>query len=401
MLIGAQESARPPQSAPYPLRKQTQPHTIKQTIEWYRFGHGHLLAKPAATPPVDLGFAQHRRHAAVWCAALTALLAVIGVTAIIAVPVAIPLPDVLRVLAHHLFGVALPQHIDAGAQSIVWETRTPRVLLGAAVGAGLALGGVILQAIVRNMLADPYILGVNSGASCGAALAILFGVGAGFGDYALQGSAFLGALAASALVFFVARTAGHMTSVRLLMAGVAVGYALSAATSFLVFASDSAEGSRSVMFWLLGSLGLATWNGALAVVIAIVAAVAAVLMLWAPRMDALTAGDETALTLGLNPERFRALLLLAACLLVGVIVAMAGSIGFVGLVVPHLARRLVGGAHRAVIPVSALLGASLLICADIISRTLLAPQEIPIGIITALVGAPLLLILVRRMRPTA
>lgn len=347
-----------------------------------------------------LGYSARRRRTLMWCLVLVVILILTMGAGVIAGPVDISLADSVRIITHHLSGTGLSAGARTGQDAIVWDIRVPRVLLGAAVGAGLALAGVILQALVRNMLADPYVLGVNSGASVGAAAAVLFGVGAGFGDYALQGSAFLGALAASLLVFFIARGAGRLTSTRLLMAGVAVGYALSAATSFLIFASDSAEGARSVMFWLLGSLGLASWNGPLAVIIVIVSSLAAAMLIGGRRLDALTAGDETALTLGINPDRFRLILLIASCLLVGVIVAMAGSIGFIGLVVPHLARRLVGGAHRAVLPVAALLGSILLVWADVLARTLLAPQEIPIGIITALVGAPFLLILVRRMRAT-
>ena len=224
----------------------------------------------------------------------------------------------------------------------------------------------MLSLTVRNALADPYILGINSGASTGAALAILFGVGAGFGEYALQGAAFIGALAASTVMFFIARSAGRLTSVRLFMAGIAVGYALSVVTSFLIFASDSAEGSRSVMFWLLGSLGPDRRRRR--------------------RVD-----------VGVNSDRMRVILVVLTCILVGSVVAMAGSISFVGLVIPHAARRLVGGSHRHMIPVAALLGASLLIVADIGAHTLLAPQEIPIGILTSLVGAPFLILLVRRM----
>lgn len=300
------------------------------------------------------------------------------------------------ILRHHMFGHALLGDL-ATTDAIVWDIRLPRTLLGMAAGGGLAVAGVILQAVVRNVLADPFTLGINSGASTGAALAILFGAGAALGDFALQGSAFIGAAAASVLMFFVARSAGRLTSSRLLMAGVAVGYALSAATSFLVFASDSAEGARSVMFWLLGSLGMAQWGPTLGLTLGVVLCV--VSMLWAlgPRIDALLIGDDAALTLGVSPDRLRILLVVLTCLLVGAVVAMAGSIGFVGLVVPHAARRLVGGSHRHLIPVAALLGASLLVLADIAARTLLAPQEIPIGILTALVGAPFLLLLVRKM----
>ncbi|WP_313511579.1 FecCD family ABC transporter permease [Corynebacterium variabile] len=351
-----------------------------------------------------LGVHAARRRTALWLLSLTAALLVTLVFSVGFGPVGVSPADSARILAHHLFGTALDLGDTGGTltdlarhDAVIWTIRAPRAVLGALVGAGLAVAGVILQATVRNVLADPYVLGVNSGASVGAAAAILTGVGAGFGDYALQTSAFLGATVASFVVFGVARSGGRLTPNRLIMAGVAVGYALSALTSFMIFASDSAESSRSVMFWLLGSLGLASWSGPLVAVAVVVLVVTAVLLVLGPRLDALTAGDETALTLGVHPERMRILLLILSCLLVGTVVAMAGSIGFVGLVVPHLARRMVGGAHRAVLPVAALLGAILLCWADIGSRTLLAPQEIPIGIITALVGAPFLLILVRRM----
>lgn len=355
------------------------------------------IAPPDAPDADLLGVGAQRRRATLWVLGLAAALLVTLVVGVGAGPVAVSPGDSFRIVLHHLTGIG-DVTWESRHDAIVWQIRAPRVILGATVGAGLAMAGVVLQAMVRNILADPYVLGINSGASCGAAAAILFGAGAAFGDYALQGSAFLGALAASALVFLVARSAGRITSVRLLMAGVAIGYALSAATSFLIFASDSAEGARSVMFWLLGSLGLAGWNGPLAVVVVVVAGTAAVLVVTGRRLDALVVGDETALTLGIHPERFRSLLLVGVSLLVGVLVAMAGSIGFVGLVIPHLARRLVGGTHRAVVPVAALLGAILLVWADVLARTLLAPQEIPIGIITALVGAPVLLFLVRRFQ---
>ncbi|HIW91834.1 MAG TPA: iron ABC transporter permease [Candidatus Corynebacterium avicola] len=358
-----------------------------------------------APAPDTLGTAASRRRALAWCTVLTLALLVTLVISVGVGSVSVSPVDSFRILAHHIVGN--PLDIGSGAtgttgdlarhDAVIWTIRAPRVVLGAAVGAGLAVAGVILQACVRNILADPYVLGVNSGASVGAAAAILTGIGAGFGDYALQTSAFLGATVASLIVFGVAGAAGRITATRLIMAGVAVGYALSALTSFMIFASDSAEESRSVMFWLLGSLGLASWSGPLLAVVLVVLGVAAVLLVIAPKLDALAAGDDTALTLGVNPDRMRIVLLVLSCLLVGTVVAMAGSIGFVGLVVPHLARRLVGGTHRAVVPVSALLGAVLLCWADIGARTLLAPQEIPIGIITAIVGAPFLLFLVHRM----
>jgi iron complex transport system permease protein len=344
------------------------------------------------------------RRTVLWTSTLAVTLLGTMVVSVGVGPVAVSPADSARILAHHLLGTSfeIPDGTDLSRlDAVVWTIRAPRAVLAAAVGAGLAVAGVILQATVRNILADPYVLGVNSGASVGAAAAILTGAGAAAGDYALQTSAFLGAAVASAVVFGVARTAGRVTATRLVMAGIAVGYALSAVTSFMVFASDSTESSRSVMFWLLGSLGLASWSGPLAAVVVTVLAVTAVLLVVAPRVDALAAGDDTALTLGVSPERLRVLLLVLSCLLVGSVVAMAGSIGFVGLVVPHLARRLVGGTHRASVPVAALLGAVLLCWADTGARTLLAPQEIPVGVVTALVGAPFLLLLVHRMHQGA
>lgn len=343
-----------------------------------------------------LGFRAQRRRTQIWSAVLVIALAVVLALGLIIGPTPLHLADLGTILSHHLFGSALPDNLHT-ADAIVWDIRLPRLLLGVAVGAGLAVAGAILQAVVRNMLADPFTLGINSGASTGAAMAILFGAGAIFGDFALQGSAFIGAAVAAALMFFVARTAGQLTSVRLLMAGVAVGYALSALTSFLIFASDSAEGTRSLMFWLLGSLALGQWDLTLPVTFAVVLIITIILWCLGPRIDALTIGDDAALTLGINPDRMRAILVVLVCIVVGAVVAMAGSIGFVGLVVPHAARRMVGGTHRYMLPVAALLGAALLVLADIASRTLLAPQEIPIGILTSLVGAPFLLVLIRKM----
>ncbi|WP_432570802.1 FecCD family ABC transporter permease [Kineococcus sp. SYSU DK005] len=348
--------------------------------------------------------ARARRRAAVLVllVALAAAAAVLGAAAGAA---AVPPGDVLRIAGHHLLGLPAPAvagpAAGAVADAVVWQVRLPRVLLGLAAGAGLAVCGTAMQAMVRNPLADPQLLGVTSGASTGAAAALLFGAGAGWGAHALPGSAFAGALAAAVLVHAVARSAGPLTSARLLLSGVAVGHALHAATSFLVFASGSAEGARSVVFWLLGSLGLAAWGAPLAVVLVVVAATAVLLTAWGPRLDALALGDETSRALGVSPAAFRTALLAVVALCVGVLVAACGAIGFVGLVVPHVARRLVGGAHRWCVPAAAALGAAFLVAADLLARTALAPQELPVGIVTALVGCPFLLWLVRTTRTAA
>lgn len=350
-----------------------------------------------------LGIRAQQRRALAWITGLVAVLMLSMAAGVMIGPVPVSPAEVLAVLRTKAAGAGEPYAV-ATTSAIVWEVRLPRVVLGVCAGAGLAVCGMALQAMVRNVLADPYLLGINSGASSGAAAAILFGVGIGagldLGDHALQVSAFIGALTASLLVYGVARTGGRVTGVRLLLAGVAVGYGLYAVTSFLVFASGSPEGSRSVMFWLLGSLTLADWGTPLAAVVVVVLTTAVVLTVGGRKLDALSVGDDTALSLGVHPERLRSVLLLLVSLCIGIVVAASGSIGFVGLVVPHLARRAVGATHVRSVPVAALIGAILLIWADIAARTLLAPQEIPIGILTAVVGTPLLLVLVRRLHAT-
>ncbi|GAA3223271.1 iron ABC transporter permease [Pseudonocardia petroleophila] len=353
---------------------------------------------PAVLPAADdLGRATRRRRTAAWTGGLGTLLVLSVPLAVGLGPVAIPPGTVAAVLGHHLVGFPGDAAWGPAQDSIVWLVRAPRVLLGAVVGAALAMAGVALQTLVRNVLAEPYLLGVSAGASTGAAATILFGVGSALGGGALTGSAFLGALGAIGLVFAVAGLGGAVTSVRLLLAGVAVGYVLQAVTSFMIFASDSPEGARAVLFWLLGSLARADW-AAVAVVAPTTAVTLALLLAWSRRFDALAVGDDTARALGTDPARLRLGALLAVALCTGAAVAVSGGIGFVGLVVPHVARLCVGGAHRRVLPVAALIGAAFLIWADVVARLAFAPRELPLGIVTAVVGAPFLLVLVRRLR---
>ncbi|SMD25961.1 FecCD family ABC transporter permease [Kibdelosporangium aridum] len=346
----------------------------------------------------DLDHGRRSKRTVLWVAGLVGVLVVSIPVAVGLGPVAISPDVVARIIGNHVFG--WPEMTWGRSEdSIVWLVRTPRVLLAAVVGAALAISGGALQALVRNVLAEPYLLGVTSGASTGAALTLLFGVGTAFGASSLTGSAFVGAIAAMGVVFALARAGGRITSVRLLLAGVAVGYVLNAATSFLIFASDDPEGARAVLFWLLGSLSRASWSG-VAVAGALMIAAFLVLLLWSRKLDALTLGDDTAHALGSPPARLRAQALLVVALCVGAAVAVSGGIGFVGLVVPHVARLCVGGVHRRLLPVSALIGASFLIWADVVARMAFVPRELPIGIVTAVVGAPFLLILVRRLRST-
>lgn len=347
------------------------------------------------TTPDDLDRRSRSRRTFLWVTGLSLVLLASVPVAIGLGPVSIPPGTVAGVLGHHLLGV--PEVTWTAAEdNVVWLVRAPRVLLAVVVGAALAISGVALQALVRNVLAEPYLLGISAGASTGAALTLLFGVGAALGAGALTGSAFLGAVAATAVVFALARGSGRITAVRLLLAGVAVGYVLNAATSFLIFASDTPEGARAVLFWLLGSLTRAQWSGVL-IAGALTLFALVVLVVWSRRLDALNFGDDTAHALGSAPARVRAQALVVVAVCVAAAVAVSGGIGFVGLIVPHVARLCVGGVHRRLLPVAALIGASFLVWADVVARLAFAPRELPLGIVTAVVGAPFLAILVRRL----
>lgn len=336
-------------------------------------------------------------HAARWLIGMVITLLITIVVAIGLGPVFVAPEQVVQIVGHHLIGQPADQTWSVSSDAIIWEVRTPRVLLGAIVGATLAICGMALQAIIRNPLAEPYILGVSAGASTGAAAAILFGAGALLGGISTSMVAFLGAAAAMFLVMLIARANGVVSPGRLLVAGVAVGYLLSSFTSLLILFADSAQSAQAVVFWLLGSLAQAEW-ATLPVVGIVTLLTFGLMCLWRRRLDLLALGDETARSLGVDPGRTRTVLVLAVALCVGASVAVSGGIGFVGLAVPHMARRFVGVTHALGLPASALLGAAMLVWADVLARLLLQPREMPIGIVTGLIGAPVLVVLVRRLQ---
>lgn len=276
---------------------------------------------------------------------------------------------------------------------IVWNFRTPRVVLAALVGAGLAVSGVVLQAVVANPLADPYVLGVSSGASLGAVLVITLTSGA-LGGLGVSAAAFVGAVGAVVLVFLLGRRGGRLAPTRLVLSGVAVGYLFLAATSYLQLQATPTE-LRTVMFWMLGSVAGAQW-GQLPVVGTVVVTTTVALSLFGRRLNALLAGEESAVALGVDVHRLRALLLALASLLTGTVIAVAGGIGFVGLMIPHLVRLVTGADHRRLLPRAALVGAHYLVVVDLLSRTVDRPDELPLGILTALFGTPFFLWLLRR-----
>lgn len=301
--------------------------------------------------------------------------------------------DVWQVVAAHL-GLA-ENTAGKTIDSIVWELRAPRGILSLIIGAGLALAGVTMQTLVRNPLADPYLLGVSSGASVGATAVITIGIFSSFGLYALSAGALVGALGATATVYLITLAQGGLTPLRLILTGVVASSAFSALSSFLVFKSPDARAAQGVMFWMLGSVVGAQWDRLLLPALVVLVAFIALMLLSNP-LDAMAAGPDTAAALGIHVGRLRQVLFFIQALLVGAMVAVAGGIGFVGLVIPHLARMLVGSLHRRLLPISMVLGALFVVWVDVIARIAAPPQEIPLGVVTGVLGAPLFLLLMGR-----
>lgn len=284
---------------------------------------------------------------------------------------------------------------EATRYQIVWQIRTPRVLLAACVGAGLGAVGVAVQALVRNALADPYVLGVSSGASVGAVAVTVTGGLAAAGVYAVSAGAFLGALAATALVFLAARSPAGLTPLRLVLTGVVLSFGFQSSMAVLVYLSPDSEATATLLFWSMGGFGAATW-GVLPPLAAVVFAGVLLLHRSSRTLDVLTFGDETAASLGVDGTRARTGLFVLTALVTGAMVAVSGAIAFVGLVLPHVVRIVVGATHARVLTVTPLAGALFMVWVDLLSRTVAAPRELPLGVITALVGVPVFLALTRR-----
>ncbi|WP_370223204.1 FecCD family ABC transporter permease [Cytobacillus sp.] len=294
-------------------------------------------------------------------------------------------------------GIFIETDASKAQAVIIWDIRFPRIVLAAIVGAALAICGAAIQALVKNSIADPYILGVSSGASVGAASVILLGAFSVLGVYAISLAAFLGAIFAVMIVFFLARVNGRISVIRLLLAGIAVSMVLSAITNFMLMMSKQQGGIQAVMHWMLGSLAGAKWSN-LGIPFFSLLLVFILLLMNYRQLNALLLGEETAATLGVNLDRFRIFIILFVSLLTGVVVAVSGSIGFVGLIIPHIVRMLVGSNYKLVLPISALIGAIFLVWADMAARMVLAPEEMPIGIITAICGCPFFIWMLRRKR---
>lgn len=309
--------------------------------------------------------------------------------------VAVPPTEILKVLGNRLFGMDMS--VDPIREGIVWHYRLSRVAIAASAGAALAVCGTVLQALLRNPLAEPYLLGISAGASTGAALVMVLGAGAG--AVTLSGGAFLGAGLAFGFVAILAQGSGGGTE-RIILAGVAGSQLFNAVTSFVVTTSANAEQTRGITFWLLGSLGGTRWPDA-GVAVPVLVIGLAVCIFRARALDAFAFGEDAAASLGIDVARVRTELFAVTALLTAGIVSLVGAVGFVGLVVPHAARFLVGPAHGPLIPAAALAGGVFMIAADVLSRVVVPGQVLPIGVVTALFGAPAFAFILWRSRRRA
>lgn len=307
-------------------------------------------------------------------------------------PVRLPVGVVWRILLSGPGGEG--PMTEAAHAMIVWQIRLPRVILGVLIGCALAVAGVIFQGLFRNPMADPYVIGVSSGAALGATVAIVSRVGfsvMGLGAAPLL--AFVGGVASSAVVYRVARVGDRVPAMSFLLAGAAVGCLFSSVVSLIMVLS--VHDTQKILYWLMGGLGARGWDHVrgCAPYVLLGLAVAA---LYSRELNAVLLGEETAQHLGIDIERFKGVMGLTGSLLTGSAVAVGGVIGFVGLVVPHAVRMLLGPDHRLLVPASAAAGGTIVVCADMLARTVVAPAELPVGVVTSLVGVPFFLYLLRR-----
>ena len=309
-----------------------------------------------------------------------------------------PIMTILHIVLDKSFGIGWLENIPRNEELIIWNIRFPRVLLALCVGASLSLAGAAFQGLLRNPLADPYTIGVSSGAALGAVLVIFFQFTIiGLGSFTLPIVAIVSGFLTLAIVFGLVRLSSRGLAIEtIILAGIIVGAFIGSITSLLISLGDR-DAMTQIMYWLYGSVGMRGWSH-VQLVIPFMIVGSIILLMHYRELNALALGEEAADHIGVNVKRGKIMILIGASLLTGAAVAVSGSIGFVGLVIPHLVRLLTGPNHRHLLPLSMLFGGSFLILADLLARTLIAPKELPIGVITALVGAPVFAFLLIRER---
>ena len=300
-----------------------------------------------------------------------------------------------KIISNHLFN---SDYLVPIAQNrIIWELRLPRVLLGFIVGGALAVTGVIMQALVRNEMADPFVLGISSGASVMATLCMIFGVFTGFGIYSTAISAFIGAILTTMVVYALSRYQNKIIITQLLLSGLVISMILDGVTKIITLSAPNALGLHNAEFWMSGSLAGAKWE--YLTLPTVIMVIALVFLLFNGRaLNVLLLGEEAAQTTGINVRVFQKTLMVISSVLVAAAISVSGVIGFVGLICPHLARLIVGSDHRKVLPISLLLGGLLVVWTDVLARMLVAPEELPLGTLTAIIGGPIFILLLKRKR---
>lgn len=300
---------------------------------------------------------------------------------------------VYKSIINKTFGNTLFQvNWDVLVENIIFDVRMPRVFLAAITGAGLAICGILMQCVTKNSIADPYILGISSGASSGAVFAIVLG-GTVLG---VTTGAFLGSILCAILVFIIGTQYGKSSSItRLVLSGLAMSTIFTAITNLIIYSAENSNQARSAMFWIMGSLGGARWNNLLLPTLVLVITLVITILL-SNSLDLLLFGDTSAVVLGMNIKLIKSVILLLATFLTSVLVSITGAIGFIGLVVPHISRSIAGTAHKKILPLSALIGAIFLVISDIVSRVIFSPRELPIGIITSVIGGPFFILLIAK-----
>ena len=334
---------------------------------------------------------QKRISNSAFAAVLVALLVILAASVLLAVTFGnadISVRDVYRVIGRELFHMkGLEDYASGPVHDVVWVIRFPRVVLALTIGIGLSVCGVVMQAVVKNPLADPYVLGISSGAALGATLAILFGIGSLFGSKFVGVMAFLGAMGTSFAVLFISGLGGTSSAGKLILSGMAVSAVCSAFSDFSIYLAHNKNATADITFWTMGSMASAKWDNVLFVLPVMLAGT---LIFWSQsrNLNLMLLGDETSITLGTNLQKIRSRFMILSSLMVGLAVYASGTIGFVGLIIPHAVRMFFGTDHRRLIPLSALVGSIFLIWADVLCRSILKNSELPIGILISMIGAP-------------
>ncbi len=339
---------------------------------------------------------QKQSHFILFCAIMALVLVLAFFLAIGLGSVQMDLDVIKQVLVNKVTGREVYDVTwQPSTESIIWDIRTPRIFTAFIVGAGLTLCGILMQVLTKNSLADPYVLGISHGASTGAVSVIMYGYLSFLGGYGVMVGAFGGAVISILLAMRIAAVRRKITSTQLILAGIAVSALFSAATNLMIYHTKTGSDKvKTATYWLMGSLSGSSWDKLKYVTIAFL--VCFVLIMFLTRqLDVLMLGDDVASTVGVDTDKLKLYIIALATMLTGVIVSVSGVIGFVGLTIPHITRNLVGTKHKRLVPASMLVGGTFLVIADVLSRTLVAPEELPIGVVSAFFGAPFFLYLIR------